>query len=57
MENPRFQRIAGLEIGRAEKALGEAHQELEKGRPAKAIKNLGKAWQHAQLAIEFATKT
>ena len=56
VQNPKFQRIVDLEIERAEKELSEAYQELEKGRLAEAIKDFEKAWQHAQLAIEFANK-
>ncbi len=56
MENPEFQRIVDSEIRTAEKKLGRAFQALEKGRPDRAIKSLGKACEHAQMAIRLATQ-
>jgi hypothetical protein len=56
LENSEFRNTVNLEIGRAEKKIEQAYQELEKDRPARAMKNVKKASQHAQLAIEFAAK-
>ena len=56
VQNPRFQKIVEREIQEAERELDKANKEGERGSPAKAIMNFEKAWLHAQLAIEFASK-
>jgi hypothetical protein len=54
LKNPEFQRIVSSEMKTAERKLGHAYQALEKGRPDRAIKSLGKACEHARMASSLA---
>jgi len=54
LENPESQRTVSSEMRTAERKLGCAYQALEKGRPDRAIKSLGTACEHAQMASSLA---
>ena len=54
VQNPKFKKIVEFQIKKAEEELLKAKDELEKGRPDKAITRMGNSWLHSQIAIKFA---
>lgn len=54
VEDPHKQRIINKSIEMAEDEMAKAYDEIDKGRPAKAIVKFGLAWEHAQHAIKIA---
>jgi len=54
IKNSKFQKIVNRQIELAKKELNKAYQEIQRGKPDKAISRLAKSWLYSQLAIKFA---
>ena len=54
VENPHKQGIINKSIEMAEDDMAKAYEEIDKGRPDRAIVRFGLVWEHAQHAIKIA---